>query len=112
MHHTGVALARQGFVVLCADALCFEERVSPLRNPPAVASFNVTHTVYYGSHCSRPSETDCLWLQGQPRKQEDHYAAEAIAGASAAPEAFNDEGGLKTGEITASCPHTILINLI
>lgn len=26
MHHTGVALAREGFVVLCPDALCFEER--------------------------------------------------------------------------------------
>ena len=26
MHHTGVALARQGYVVLCPDALCFGER--------------------------------------------------------------------------------------
>ena len=26
MHYTGVALARQGYVVLCPDALCFEER--------------------------------------------------------------------------------------
>ena len=26
MHHTGARLAEQGFVVLCADALCFEER--------------------------------------------------------------------------------------
>ena len=26
MHHTGVALAREGYVVLCPDALCFEER--------------------------------------------------------------------------------------
>lgn len=26
MHHTGVVLARQGYVVLCPDALCFEER--------------------------------------------------------------------------------------
>jgi len=29
MHHTGVALVREGFVVLCPDALCFEERQSP-----------------------------------------------------------------------------------
>ncbi len=29
MHHTGVALARAGFVVLCPDALCFEERRDP-----------------------------------------------------------------------------------
>jgi dienelactone hydrolase len=26
MHHTGVALAQEGYVVLCPDALCFEER--------------------------------------------------------------------------------------
>lgn len=26
MHHTGVALVKQGYVVLCPDALCFEER--------------------------------------------------------------------------------------
>lgn len=25
-HHTGVALAREGYVVLCPDALCFEDR--------------------------------------------------------------------------------------
>lgn len=29
MHHTGVALARQGFVVLCPDALVFGERQDP-----------------------------------------------------------------------------------
>ena len=29
MHHTGVALAKKGYVVLCPDALCFEERQSP-----------------------------------------------------------------------------------
>jgi len=27
-HHTGVALARAGYIVLCPDALCFEERQS------------------------------------------------------------------------------------
>jgi len=26
MHHTGVALAKEGYVVLCPDAICFEER--------------------------------------------------------------------------------------
>ena len=32
-HHTGVALAREGYVVLCPDALCFEERQNAhLRN--------------------------------------------------------------------------------
>jgi dienelactone hydrolase len=29
MHHTGVALAKLGYVVLCPDALCFEERPDP-----------------------------------------------------------------------------------
>jgi len=29
MHHTGVALAREGYVVICPDALCFEERQDP-----------------------------------------------------------------------------------
>jgi dienelactone hydrolase len=29
MHHTGAALARLGYVVLCPDALCFEERQHP-----------------------------------------------------------------------------------
>lgn len=29
MHHTGVALAKLGYVVLCPDALCFEERRDP-----------------------------------------------------------------------------------
>lgn len=28
-HHTGAALAQEGYVVLCPDALCFEERQSP-----------------------------------------------------------------------------------
>lgn len=29
MHHTGAALAREGYVVLCPDAICFEERQDP-----------------------------------------------------------------------------------
>lgn len=29
MHHTGVALVKEGYVVLCPDALCFEERRDP-----------------------------------------------------------------------------------
>ena len=29
MHHTGAALAREGYVVLCPDALAFEERQDP-----------------------------------------------------------------------------------
>jgi len=29
MHHTGAALAKLGYVVLCPDAMCFEERQDP-----------------------------------------------------------------------------------
>ncbi len=29
MHYTGVSLVREGYVVLCPDALCFEERQDP-----------------------------------------------------------------------------------
>ncbi len=29
MHHTGAVLAREGYIVLCPDALCFEERQDP-----------------------------------------------------------------------------------
>lgn len=29
MHHTAVALVKEGYVVLCPDALCFEERQDP-----------------------------------------------------------------------------------
>lgn len=29
MHHTGAALAKLGYVVICPDALCFEERQDP-----------------------------------------------------------------------------------
>ena len=29
MHHTGAALAREGYVTLCPDALCFEDRRDP-----------------------------------------------------------------------------------
>jgi dienelactone hydrolase len=31
MHHTGAALAREGYVVLCPDAQCFEERQDPTK---------------------------------------------------------------------------------
>jgi dienelactone hydrolase len=31
MHHTGAALAKEGYVVLCPDALCFEERQDPTK---------------------------------------------------------------------------------
>ncbi|MCH2210408.1 MAG: dienelactone hydrolase family protein [Fuerstiella sp.] len=36
MHHTGVALAKQGYVTLCPDALCFEERRDPTGRLPGM----------------------------------------------------------------------------
>lgn len=30
-HHTGVALVKEGYVILCPDALCFEERQDPAK---------------------------------------------------------------------------------
>jgi dienelactone hydrolase len=32
LHHVGVALAREGFTVICPDAICFEERRDVLRD--------------------------------------------------------------------------------
>ena len=39
MHHTGVALAKEGYVVLCPDALCFEERQDPTDGRKRIISF-------------------------------------------------------------------------
>ena len=36
MHHTGAALAKEGYVTLCPDALCFEERQDPTGKQPGM----------------------------------------------------------------------------
>ena len=36
MHHTGAALAKEGYVVLCPDSLCFEERQDPTGRLPGM----------------------------------------------------------------------------
>ena len=43
MHHTGAALAREGYVVLCPDALCFEERRDPTGKEKMVGLDDSTH---------------------------------------------------------------------
>ncbi len=49
MHHTGVALARQGFVVLCPDSLCFEERQSPRKVQDHYAAIAIADAVAPGT---------------------------------------------------------------
>jgi dienelactone hydrolase len=48
MHHTGVALVREGYVVLCPDALCFEERQSPELKGGAYERFEFLRYVVAG----------------------------------------------------------------
>lgn len=48
MHHTGAALAREGYVVLCPDALCFEERRSPHLKDGAYERFEFLRYVVDG----------------------------------------------------------------
>ncbi len=48
MHHTGAALARLGYVVLCPDALCFEERQSPQLKGDAYERFEFLRYVVSG----------------------------------------------------------------
>ena len=48
MHHTGAALAREGYVVLCPDALCFEERQSPHRKGGGYERFEFLRLVVAG----------------------------------------------------------------
>jgi dienelactone hydrolase len=48
MHHTGVALVREGYVVLCPDALCFEERQSPHLNAGEYERFEFLRYVVAG----------------------------------------------------------------
>lgn len=48
MHHTGAALAKQGYVVLCPDAQCFEERRSPHLENGAYERFEFLRAVIAG----------------------------------------------------------------
>jgi len=48
MHHTGAALAREGYVVLCPDALCFEERQSEHLEGAACERFEFLRYVVAG----------------------------------------------------------------
>jgi len=48
MHHTGLALAKQGYVVLCPDALCFEDRRHPTLKDGAYERFEFLRYVVAG----------------------------------------------------------------
>lgn len=48
MHHTGVALVKEGYVVLCPDALCFEERQSKHLDGPGYERFEFLRYVVSG----------------------------------------------------------------
>jgi dienelactone hydrolase len=48
MHHTGVALAKLGYVVLCPDALCFEERQSSVLDKGNYERFEFLRLVVAG----------------------------------------------------------------
>ncbi len=48
MHHTGVALAKEGYVVLCPDAVCFEERQSPFLKDGSFERFEFLRHVVAG----------------------------------------------------------------
>ena len=48
MHHTGAALAREGYVALCPDALCFEERRGDKLDGPDYERFEFLRYVVAG----------------------------------------------------------------
>ncbi len=48
MHHTGAALAKLGYVVLCPDALCFEERQDKQRKAGSFERFEFLRYVVAG----------------------------------------------------------------
>ena len=75
MHHTGAALAKLGYVVLCPDALCFEERQDPLKKLRgsaferriAEAGFSCTNVQF---------EPDRFPWEGRWVNMHEHIAAE------------------------------------
>ena len=48
MHHTGVALAKAGYVVLCPDAICFEERQNESLNDRQYEEFEFLRYIVGG----------------------------------------------------------------
>jgi len=75
MHHTGVALAREGYVVLCPDALCFEERQSPHLKAGAFERFEFLRYVVAGKCMAWKNILDMRravdYLCSRPEVQED-----------------------------------------
>ncbi len=75
MHHTGVALAREGYVVLCPDALCFEERQSPHLQGGAYERFEFLRYVVDGKSMAWKNILDMRraidYLCSRPEVQKD-----------------------------------------
>lgn len=75
MHHTGVALAREGYVVLCPDALCFEERQSPHLQGGAYERFEFLRYVVDGKSMAWKNILDMRraidYLGSRPEVQKD-----------------------------------------
>ena len=75
MHHTGVALAREGYVVLCPDALCFEERQSPDVKAGAYERFEFLRYVVQGKCMAWKNILDMRraidYLSSRPEVQKD-----------------------------------------
>jgi len=75
MHHTGVALVREGYVVLCPDALCFEERQSPHLQGGAYERFEFLRYVVDGKSMAWKNILDMRraidYLGSRPEVQKD-----------------------------------------
>ena len=74
MHHTGVALAKEGYVVLCPDALCFEDRRHKTLKGGAYERFEFLRYVVAGKSMAWKNildmrrAVDCLCSRPEVRK--------------------------------------------
>ncbi len=75
MHHTGAALAREGYVVLCPDALCFEERQDDRQEGVNFERFEFLRYVVAGQCLAWKNILDMKravdYLQSRPEVQSD-----------------------------------------
>lgn len=75
-HHTGVALVKEGYVVLCPDALCFEERQSPYKKKGQYERFEFLRYVVSGSCMAWKNILDMRraidYLCSRPEVQKDN----------------------------------------
>ena len=76
MHHTGVALAKEGYVVLCPDALCFGERQNPQLKGANFERFEFLRYVVAGKSMAWKNILDMRravdYLTSRPEVQRDN----------------------------------------